>query len=130
MDEFTRLEAKGLARAKLRARRRRVKTIRARAFVASVALFGVAWAIVFGQLVTGNDPVLGRTARSSANPVAATQRRDRPEAEAAAPPEVEVEPAPEAEPEAEFEPEVEAAAEFEEEVEPEPEPEPVITSSS
>ena len=58
MDEPGRLEAKGLARAKIRSQRRRVSLIRRRALRGSLILFAAAWAIVFGQLVTGNDPVL------------------------------------------------------------------------
>jgi hypothetical protein len=61
MDELGRLEAKGLARAKIRSKRRRVSLIRRRAISGSLILFAAAWAIVFGQLVTGNDPVLSRT---------------------------------------------------------------------
>jgi hypothetical protein len=61
MDELGRLEAKGIARAKIRSKRRRVSLIRRRAISVSLILFAAAWAIVFGQLVTGNDPVLSRT---------------------------------------------------------------------
>jgi hypothetical protein len=62
MDEdIHRLEAKGLARAKIRSKRRRVQMIRRRTIRGSLALFAVSWAIVFGQLVTGNDPALSRT---------------------------------------------------------------------
>jgi len=60
MDDLHRLEAKGLARAKIRSKRRRVQLIRRRTLRGSLALFAVAWAIVFGQLVTGNDPALSR----------------------------------------------------------------------
>ena len=75
MDEFNRLEAKGLARAKLRAKRRRVSAIRSRAALGSMAIFAVAWAIIFGQLVTGNDPVLNRAGLSLGRPVASTHRK-------------------------------------------------------
>jgi len=61
MDELGRLEAKGLARAKIRSKRRRVSLIRRRAICGSLILFAAAWTVVFGQLVTGNDPVLSRT---------------------------------------------------------------------
>ena len=126
MDDLRRLEAKGLARAKIRSKRRRVSAIRSRAIRGSLALFAVAWAIVFGQLVTGNDPALSRT-RSTRKMVASTHRdkqaanavgRSAPEVEeesAVVP--VEPEPAPEVE---ESAPEAEAA----------PEPEPVVTSAS
>jgi outer membrane biosynthesis protein TonB len=145
MDDPRRLEAKGLARAKIRARRRRVSSIRKRTIRGSLALFAIAWVIVFGQLVTGNDPVLGhgypttrkslasRGHRSSAASTPSQPEEEEESAAAAVP----VEPEPEPEPEFEEpvpEPEVEAAPEPEfepePEVAPEPEPEPVVTSAS
>ncbi len=60
MDDIHHLEAKGLARAKIRSKRRRVQMIRRRTIRGSLALFALAWAIVFGQLITGNDPALNR----------------------------------------------------------------------
>jgi hypothetical protein len=117
MDDLRRLEAKGLARAKIRAKRRRVRLIRARATLGSLLVFAVVWAIVFGQLVTGNDPVLGQTRQGPSRPVAAVHHRSP----GAAEPE-----AAEAEvlgPEIESAPEVETEAEVEE-------PAPVITSAS
>jgi hypothetical protein len=119
MDDLRRLEAKGLARAKIRAKRRRVGTIRSRTIRGSLALFALAWAIVFGQLVTGNDPALSRSYKAAAKPIASTHRGQ------ATP--VEAEPAPEPEFEAEAE---ELAPEPEVEVAPEPEPEPIVTSAS
>jgi hypothetical protein len=132
MDDLHRLEAKGLARAKIRSKRRRVSAIRRRTIRGSLALFAIAWAIVFGQLVTGNDPALSRT-YGARKLLASTHRskqaanvpvRPAPESEeesAVVP--VESEPAPEAE-----EPAVEV--ESAPEVEVEPEPAPVITSAS
>jgi hypothetical protein len=132
MDDLHRLEAKGLARAKIRSKRRRVAAIRSRTIRGSLALFAVAWAIVFGQLVTGNDPALSRSA-SPPKPLATTNRGgsasgadSRPprqsEEESAAPVVVPVEPEVSEEPGVPSEPEVE--------VEPEPAPEPVITAAS
>lgn len=117
MDDPNRLEAKGLARAKIRARRRRVQTIRRRTLRGSLALFAVVWAIVFAQLVSGNDPALSRAS-------VADRRTTAPK------PAPEEEFAPEAEPEAveEFVPEAEV--EVEPEPAPEPEPEPIITAAS
>ncbi len=137
MDDADRLEAKNLARAKIRAKRRRAQTIRQRTLRGSLALFAVLWAFVFAQLVSGNDPALSSVPKPAAKHVAATEPRREPTPE----PEVEdeEEPALEAEPvEEEFAPEAEPVEEVvpeeefvpEEEVAPEPEPEPVITSAS
>jgi hypothetical protein len=116
MDDTYRLEAKGLARAKLRARRRRVQTIRRRTLRGSLALFAAIWAVVFGQLISGNDPALSSVPKRAAHrPVAATGPAPEPE------------PATEAEPALEPEEEV---VEVEPEPAPEPEPEPVVTASS
>jgi hypothetical protein len=119
-----RLEAKGLARAKLRARRQRARTIRRRTIRGSLALFAVLWAIVFAQLVSGNDPALSSALRS--RPRRATARKHEPvsgsefEDEDEAPlPEGEF--APEAEPEEELVPAEESI---------EPEPPPIVTASS
>lgn len=123
MDDPGRLEAKGLARAKIRAKRRRVQTIRRRTLRGSLVLFAVVWVIVFAQLVSGNDPALSRVPVADRRTVA---HRTPPRAEFA--PEAEPEPveevAPEAEPELVPEPEVEAAPE------PAPEPEPIVTAAS
>jgi outer membrane biosynthesis protein TonB len=140
MDDLHPLEAKGLARAKIRSKRRRVSAIRRRTIRGSLALFAIAWAIVFGQLVTGNDPALSRT-YGARKLLASTHRgeqaanapvRPAPESEeesTVVP--VESEPAPEVEPEVEEPaPEVESTPEVEVEPEPAPEPAPVITSAS
>ncbi len=133
MDHLHKLEAKGLARAKVRSKRLRAQTIRRRTIRGSLALFAVLWAIVFGQLVTGNDPALSRSSH-----LAAKHRTAAP-VTAAVEPEAEAEPALETELEAEREPEVEFEPEEEREVEPEPEVEfepeptpeaPVVTASS
>jgi len=119
MDDADRLEAKGLARARLRARRRRVRKIRRRTLHGSLALFAAVWAVVFGQLVSGNDPALSSVPRPAAHrPVAAAEPEPAPEPEPA-------EETPEVEPEP-----VEAIAPPEPEPAPEPEPEPVVTASS
>lgn len=72
MDDLRRLEAKGLARAKIRSRRRRVSIVRRRTIRGSLALFAVFWAIIFGQLVAGNDPALSRIRGSGHGQVATT----------------------------------------------------------
>lgn len=129
MDDMRKLEAKGLARAKARSRRRRVATIRSRTIRGSLALFAILWAVVFVQLASGNDPVLSQKAKAEKRSTAASPssvepvREPAPEFE-----EIEAEPEPEfEEPEFEPEPEFEAEPEFEEAPEIE---EPVVTSSS
>lgn len=121
MDDPDRLEAKGLARAKIRAKRRRTQTIRRRTLRGSLALFAVVWAIVFAQLVSGNDPALSQSTRHAVKRAVATAKpKPTPEEEFA--PEAE----PEVLPEEEFVPE----PEVEPEPAPEPEPEPIVTSAS
>jgi hypothetical protein len=112
MDEVRRLEARSLAHARARSRRRRVATIRRRTIHGALALFAILWAIVFVQLASGNDPVLSRSTSQTEQPQTAPAKAGwEPEASS----EFEAEP----EPEPEFEPE------------PVPEPEvPVVTSSS
>ena len=74
MDDVHRFQAKGLARAKIRSKRRRVQVIRRRAVRGSLALFAISWSIVFGQLVTGNDPALSRSSRHAGKLLASTHR--------------------------------------------------------
>jgi hypothetical protein len=138
MDDLRRLEAKGLARAKIRSKRRRVSAIRSRTIRGSLALFAIAWAIVFGQLVTGNDPALSRTYGTRTHKLFASTHRGnssshpprQSEEESVAPVVVPVEPEVSEEPEVPVESEVEPEPESEVEVEPEPAPEPVITAAS
>jgi hypothetical protein len=135
MDELRRLEAKGLVRARARSRRRRTSIIRSRTIRGSLGLFAIFWAIIFIQLLMGNDPVLGHSSGGHNAGVTATKEArtsgTHPGPEAAmpanAPPE----------PESERQLEAELAAEREPEWEPEwgaePAPEPVapiITSTS
>ncbi len=72
MDDLHRLEAKGLARAKIRSQRRRVSMIRRRTIRGSLALFAIFWAVIFGQLVTGNDPALSRIRKNGHGQLTAT----------------------------------------------------------
>ena len=139
MDDADRLEAKGLARAKIRSKRLRVQMIRRRTIRGSLALFAIVWAVVFGRLVTGNDPALSSVPHTRHRSVAAKSEPARePEPEEETPAALEAEPAPEEEFAPEAEPEVEAVpeeelpaeAEVEPEPEPAPEPEPIITSAS
>lgn len=107
------------ARRRLRAQRERAGQLRGRVVAISLIGFVLLWGVVFVQMATGNDPVLGdsssRVATSSRN---GTRGRSQSKPKAT-PTETEVEPA-------FVEPE---PAELEV-VEPEPEPAPVITSQS
>jgi hypothetical protein len=66
MDE--RLDTRRKAMRHLAARRRRVTDLRQRVVGFSVALFVAAWALVFGQMATGNDPVLGSSQAQASRP--------------------------------------------------------------
>jgi hypothetical protein len=126
MDDLHRLEAKGLARAKIRSKRRRASAIRRRTIRGSLALFAIAWAIVFGQLVTGNDPALSRV-HSTRKPLAFRHRNEQAASTPVRPtPELEEESAV-AQVESEPAPEVEEPAPVAESA---PEPGPVVTSAS
>jgi hypothetical protein len=81
MDDPDRLEAKGLARAKIRSKRLRVQMIRRRTIRGSLALFAVVWAIVFAQIVSGNDPALSRIPQASHRPVAVAKPEPAPKPE-------------------------------------------------
>jgi hypothetical protein len=137
MDEADRLEAKGLARAKIRAKRRRTYSIRRRTIRGSLALFAIVWAVIFVQLVSGNDPALSSIPKAHRRPVAAVKPEParEPEAEEEAEAALEAERVPEEfveEPEVEAAPVEEVPTEIEPEAEvaPEPEPEPIVTSAS
>jgi outer membrane biosynthesis protein TonB len=141
MDSIGKLERKREARRRLRAQRQRAGLLRSRVIVVSLLSFALLWGVVFVQMATGNDPVLGNSsarvatsrrsragdrARGNADeiPAEADVSTDSEEAAAkaveTAEPE-EVEPQPE-----EVEPEpIEAEV-----AEPEPEPVPVMTSQS
>ncbi|HEX6460234.1 MAG TPA: hypothetical protein VF032_15040 [Thermoleophilaceae bacterium] len=63
------LHARALARAKVRARRKRVTLIRRRTFWFSMAVFAVAWAVIFAQMVGGHDPALANKKKARPQPV-------------------------------------------------------------
>jgi hypothetical protein len=112
MDPFEKQERKREAQRHLRAQRKKAGELRGRVVAISLVCFALLWGIVFVQMATGHDPVLGKTSSKVAQP--------RPKAV-----EPEVEPAEEEIAEAEAEPEAEFF-----EPEPEPEPAPVTTSQS
>ncbi len=111
------------ARRRLRTQKRRANLLRSRVIAISAIAFVLLWGVVFVQMATGNDPVLGSSS-------AATKRRSR---ERPAPAETEPQPVEEASREEAFEAELEAAeleAAEEELAEVEVEPAPVTSSQS
>lgn len=85
-------------RHKLDAMRRRATLLRERVVVTAIVVFVLLWAVVFAQMATGNDPVLGAGKAAQRSPRKVAKRnpeRPRPQA---TPPDGEVEAAdPEAE---------------------------------
>jgi hypothetical protein len=63
------------AHRRLSARRRRDGRLRLRAVLLSLALFGLFWVIVFGQMVSGHDPVLSSKKKTAAGSPASANRR-------------------------------------------------------
>jgi len=59
-DDRKRLVAERLAE-----RRRRTVRLRKRVIAASASTFGLAWAVIFVQLVSGHDPALAHKARTT-----------------------------------------------------------------
>jgi cytoskeletal protein RodZ len=147
MDKFEMQERKREARRRLRAQREKAGELRGRVVAISLLCFALLWGIVFVQMATGHDPVLGATSSTvakrngradrhtakanvveagastdSEEPSSGEEELETSEAETIEP---EVEPVEEEFIEAEPEPEPEFV-----EPEPEPEPAPVTTSQS
>jgi hypothetical protein len=117
MDLSEKMERQRAARRRLHSQRRRVGQLRNRVVAISLIVFVVIWGVVFAQMATGNDPVLGNSSSAVTNTTAASVARKA--IETSAPEELEaelVEPQP--------------VEEELIEVEPEPEPAPVTTSQS
>jgi hypothetical protein len=145
MDPIEIREKKRAAQRRLRAQRAKAGELRGRVVAISLICFVLLWGIVFVQMATGNDPVLGDSSsrvakggghRHRARPRVesdASTNSGEPEASEASEPEVEqfseepVEEEP-VEPEEEFSEEVEVEPVEEEFVEEEPAP--VTTSQS
>ncbi len=137
MDSFEKIERTRNARRRRRAQQLRAGALRSRVVAISLVCFALLWGIVFVQMATGDDPVLGpaphgsrtasrpRSSGASSSPPLESQQPEVIEPEPVEPefvePEVEVE-----------EPQFEEEFEEPEVIEPEPEPEPapVVTSSS
>lgn len=137
MNDFEKHERKREARRRLAAQRDRAGRLRGRVVAGSLVCFVLLWGVVFGQMVSGNDPVLAPKAQALARSEARRSQTSQPRGAAPAaeaiettePDEVEGQvaaPAPvEAEAPVEVEPEVEPELE-----EPEVEPEPLTTGQS
>jgi len=123
MDNFEKQERMREARRRRIAQRNRAGRLRGRVVAISLVCFALLWSVVFVQMATGNDPVLGeksaKAARKSKRQGAGATRQRRQSVEA----EVETAPETEFEPEPEFESEAEAQSESESEFEAEAEPE-------
>jgi hypothetical protein len=118
MDPIVKMEKRREARQRLRAHRSRALRLRNRIVAISLICFVLLWGVIFTQMVSGNDPVLGGSSSAIAKSAAAAKEA-REAIETTAP--------------EEFEPEVVEPEPVEEEpveVEPEPEPAPVVTSQS
>jgi hypothetical protein len=133
MDPIEKRELKRKAWMRLAAQRRRAGMLRGRVVAISLVCFVVLWAVVFTQMATGNDPVLGgktavatRAARSASKEIETTDPRELELERRTDSAPIEEEPeAIESEPEVEEEAEVEGEPEvIEEEVEP------LVTSQS
>jgi hypothetical protein len=59
MDPFEKAERKRQAQRRLRAQREQVGRLKARVVAISLVCFALLWGVVFIQMATGNDPVLG-----------------------------------------------------------------------
>jgi hypothetical protein len=138
MDSFEKIQRKQQARQRVRAQREHAGRLKTRVVVSSLVCFALLWGIVFVQMATGNDPVLGdssstiakanggrKSNAAKAAPAETGASTDSERLEAAEAEAVEAEPV-----EEEF---VEAEAEEFEELAAEPveeEPAPVTTSQS
>ena len=110
MDPIEREQRKRESHHRLMAQRRRTGLLRNRVVAISIVTFALLWAVVFVQMATGNDPVLGG-GRQGASAVAA-EAIETTSPEESEPESIETQP-------------VEAEL-----IEVEPEPEPVETAQS
>jgi cytoskeletal protein RodZ len=135
MDSIEKQQRKREAHRRLRAHRQRAGQLRGRVVAISLLAFALLWGVVFVQMATGNDPVLGNSPSTAVashrgeparrNGAGATEPEEAVESEV-------VEPEVEVEPEAELiEAEAAEAEAIEAEAEAfEAEPAPVTTSQS
>lgn len=71
MEENRKADLQDQAKARLAIQRERARRLRQRCVAASLICFVLLWGVVFTQLVSGNDPVLGGRSKSK-NPTAST----------------------------------------------------------
>lgn len=64
MDQNEKQEKRREGLRRLGAQRRRASELRRRVVVTSLAAFALLWAVVFAQMATGNDPVLGEGSKA------------------------------------------------------------------
>jgi hypothetical protein len=67
MDSFEKIERKRQARHRIRAQRERAGRLKTRVVAISLICFALLWGIVFAQMATGNDPVLGSSKPAGRN---------------------------------------------------------------
>jgi cytoskeletal protein RodZ len=71
MDSFQKQALKQEARRRLRAQRQRAGQLRARVVAIALIGFVLLWGVIFAQMVTGHDPVLGdKSSAVAASPTA------------------------------------------------------------
>src|SRR3954447_5610331 len=76
MNSFEKQALKQEARRRLRAQRQRAGQLRARVVTIALIGFVLLWGVIFAQMATGHDPVLGD--RSSAVTASPAGRKHRP----------------------------------------------------
>jgi hypothetical protein len=75
MDPIERMERKREAQRRIRVRREKAGELRGRVVVISLICFVVLWGIVFAQMATGSDPVLGDSSSTALAPQRAGRHR-------------------------------------------------------
>ena len=76
MDPLEQFEKRGAAQRRQRAQRQRAGLLRGRVVAISLIAFVVLWGVVFTQMATGNDPVLGSGVATSKAAERAKRERD------------------------------------------------------
>lgn len=71
MGPLEREEARRRGQARIEGMRRRARLLRKRIVVSGLFVFVLLWAVVFGQMLSGHDPVLSRLSGAGTSPAAA-----------------------------------------------------------